>query len=81
MYFTNNLFIKVIFFLIWWWVSPHSVEANVQDYDIILSEFEVQLYSHVHFQTNTLEERMNPLIYPSTVLNSTCTVLKEWLWD
>ena len=36
--------------------------ANRLDYDIIASEFELQLGNNIHFQTNAFENCMNPLI-------------------
>ena len=46
--------------------SPHGVVINMQDCNIIESEFELQLNFYVHFQTNTLGKGMNPLI-PATI--------------
>ena len=34
--------------------SPSGVVANVLDYDIVVSEFKLQLCYYIHFQTNTL---------------------------
>ena len=42
--------------------SRHCVVANMLDCDIVVSEFKLQLFYYVHFQTNTLEKGMNPLI-------------------
>ena len=36
--------------------------VKAMDCEIIVSEFELQLRYYVHFQTNTLEKGMNPLI-------------------
>ena len=36
--------------------------ANMLDYDIVVSEFELQLHDNVYFRANTLEKGMNPLI-------------------
>ena len=46
-------------------VDSSGAVANVWDSDILLSEFELQLHYCVHFQINTLEKSMNPLIPPS----------------
>ena len=46
--------------------SPRGVGANVLDWDIVLSEFEIQQRHYVHFRTNTLGKGMNSLI-PSTI--------------
>ena len=34
--------------------SPHGMMANMLDCNIIVSEFELQPYYYIHFQTNTL---------------------------
>ena len=39
--------------------------ANVQDYDIVVNEFELQSRYYVHFRTNTLGKGMKPLIFPT----------------
>ena len=36
-----------------------GITANVLDYDIVVSEFELQSRYCVHFLTNTLEKCMN----------------------
>ena len=41
---------------------PHDVVANVQDYSIVVNEFEFQLRYYVHIRTNTLGKSMNPII-------------------
>ena len=33
--------------------------ANVQDFDFVVCEFELQLRYYVHFSTNTLQKDMN----------------------
>ena len=45
-------------------LSLHSVVANVLDYDIIESEFELQSGHYIHFRTNTLGKGMDFLIHP-----------------
>ena len=47
-----------------WVCGPRSLVANVLDNDIIVSEFEPQLYYCVHFRTNTLVKVMKLLISP-----------------
>ena len=42
--------------------NPRDVVANVPDWDIIVSEFELQSSYYVHFWINTLGKDMNPLI-------------------
>ena len=42
-----------------------SVVACVPDFDIVVSEFELQSQYCVRFQTHTLGKGMNPLIPPS----------------
>ena len=44
--------------------NSRGLKANVQGYDIIVSEFELQLHDYVHF-------RPNILILPAIGLNST----------
>ena len=60
----------------------HSIEANMLDCDIVVSEFELESRYNVDFQTNTLGKGMNPLITRlSYELNSTTSVLLQgWLW-
>ena len=41
---------------------PRSVMVKALDCRIVVSEFELQSRYYVHFQKNTLEESMNPLI-------------------
>ncbi len=59
------------------WKSLCSVEANVLDYDIVVSEFEFQSRYYVHFRTNAPWERSEPLYPPSYGLNSITAVLLE----
>ena len=42
--------------------SPHGIVTNMLDCDIIVSEFKLQPYSYIHFQTYALEKGMNYLI-------------------
>ena len=44
------------------YIYPCGIVANLWNCDIVVSEFEVQSYYHIHFQTHTLEKGMNPLI-------------------
>ena len=48
------------------------------DFDIIVSEFELQSY-YVHFWTYTLERGMKPSYPPRDRLNSTTTILLQRL--
>ena len=43
------------------WVR--SIVANVLEFNIVISEFELQLRYYVHFGTNALGKGMNPLIH------------------
>ena len=45
------------------WESFRGVVANMLDYDIVVSDFELQSRYYVHFRTNTLEKGMNPFIH------------------
>ena len=36
--------------------NPRGVVVNMLDCDIVVSEFELQSHSYVHFRTNTLEK-------------------------
>ena len=52
--------------------------VKAMDYEIVVSEFELQSRYYVHFRVNTLGKGMNPVNYG---LNGTITVLLgEWLW-
>ena len=42
--------------------SIYGVVANVLDFNIVVSEFELQLQSYVHFQTNILVNGKNFLV-------------------
>ena len=55
------------------WGSPHDVGANVLDYDMIVSKFELQLEYYVPFRT--LGKSMNSLIPTIYGLNLPSTVL------
>ena len=41
--------------------EDRGVVANVLDCDIVVSEFALQSYYYIHFQTNTLEKYMNSI--------------------
>ena len=45
------------------WVYTCGVVTYVLDYNIVVSEFELQSGFYVHFRTNTLEKRMNLFMY------------------
>ena len=44
---------------------------NILDYDIVVSEFEIQSRYNVHFQTNTLGKMNEPIIPTSYRLHIT----------
>ena len=44
--------------------SHCGVAVNVLDYNIVVSEFDLQLHYYVHFRTNTLEEMYKPFYSP-----------------
>ena len=41
---------------------PRCVMVKAMDYEIVISEFELQSRYYVHFRANTLMKGMNPLI-------------------
>ena len=43
---------------------PCGVRVNILSHDLVLSGFKHQLCNYVHFQANSLEKVMNPLIPP-----------------
>ena len=49
--------------------SPYGIVANAPDCDIVVNEFELQLYCYVPFQTNTLGKGMNLLIQPTPAMD------------
>ena len=55
--------------------SPYGLVVNVLYYDILISEFELQLRYYLHFRTSTRKKGMKFLDPPKYVLNSTTTVL------
>ena len=44
---------------------PRGVMVKAMDWEIVVSEFELQSYYYVHFRKNTLGKGMNPLILPA----------------
>ena len=40
-----------------------GVEAKVRDWNIVVSEFELQSRFYIHFRINTRGKGMNPLIF------------------
>ena len=44
---------------------PRGVMIKAMDCEIVVSEFILQSRYYVHFQVNTLEKGMNPLILPA----------------
>ena len=60
--------------------DPHGVVANVLDFDIEVTEFELLLRSYVHLRISILGKGMNPFYLPGYELNTTCTILLlEWI--
>ena len=45
--------------------GPRGVMVKATDCGIVVSEFELQSRSYVHFRTNTFGKGMNPLILPA----------------
>ena len=68
---TLILFVKFATFNFFIGKNPHGVMVNMLDCNIVVSEFELYLYYHVHFQTNPFEK----LLCLSYRLKSTTTVL------
>ena len=56
------------------WASSRGVEANVFDYNIVVSKFELK-FCYVYFRINTLGKGMNRLIHFNYKLESTTIVL------
>ena len=48
-----------------------GVVVNVQDCDIVVSEFELNSHYYVHFRTNTLGKGMNPFVLSYGLNSST----------
>ena len=46
-------------------ICPRGVMVKAMDCGIVVSEFVLQSRYYVHFQTNTVENGMNPLILPA----------------
>ena len=46
---------------------PRGVMVKANDCEIVVSEFGLQSRYSVHFRTNTLRKRMNPLILPAII--------------
>ena len=44
------------------WRGLYGIVANVQDRDIIVSEFKFQLHCYIHFWAYALGKSMNPLV-------------------
>ena len=57
-----------------------DIVANVLHCGIIVSDFILQLFYYVHFQTNTLEKDMNSLSILYYWLNLTIAVLQRYFW-
>ena len=48
--------------------NANGLVANMLDYDIIVSEFELQSRYYIHFETHTLRRGMRPFILPTMYL-------------
>ncbi len=59
--------------------GARGVMVTPMDSGILVSEFVIQSRYYLHYRANTLEKGMNPPYPPSYGLNSTTTVLGEWL--
>ena len=62
------------------WVGIlHNIMAKMLDCGLEVREFELQPSYYIHFRTNTLRKRWNPLIYPppSSGLNSITVVFVQ----
>ena len=51
--------------------------VNMMDYNIVVSEFELQLHYCGHFQTNILGKRVNPPIFSSYGIASLMFFFKD----
>ena len=58
----KNNFINIPKFL---GIFSSGVKVKVMGCEIVVSEFKLQLWYYVKFQTNTLGKGMNPLILPA----------------
>ena len=60
--------------------EPHGTVAKVLSCEILVSEFVLQSFYYVHFQTRTFGKGKNPLIsiLPGYGLNN--SFLQRWLW-
>ena len=57
-------------------IKKHGIMVKVLDSGLEISDFKIQSYYYVYFQTNTLGKYLKPLISPAII-----TVLQqEWLW-
>ena len=46
-------------------VNPCGVMVNGLDYNVVVSEFKLQFYYYIHFQTNALRKDLNSSIHPT----------------
>ena len=61
---------------------PYGILANVLDYDIVISKFELKLHYSVHDQIDTLWKSRNILRFTNNGLDSIPIVLLERkLWQ
>ena len=58
----------------------HGLVNNTLDFDINVSEFELQLNHHVHFRTNILGEGIKFLISSHMFNSNTNVILQKRLW-
>ena len=58
--------------------NPGGVVANVLDYDLVVSEFELQLHYYVHFHSNTQEFKFayNDVAVPQRHGDSSSSIYK-----
>ena len=54
----------------------HRVTVKSLNYEIVVSEFELQSRYYVHFRTNTIGKGMNPFGLNNTII----FLLEGWIW-
>ena len=47
------------------WGWPRGVMVKAMDWEIVVSEFELQSRYYIHLRTNTVGKDMNPIILPA----------------
>ena len=50
---------------VFFWGCPHGVMVKALDYWVVVREFELQSWYHVHFRTNTQGKDIKPFIFPA----------------